>query len=86
VLCVDCEDKGFFYIESVNGSYYPQLKNLPWRVAHEYCVSYGGHLLTIENEAEQNAIAQHLTDYYGGQYQCHVSYHSGAVASTDSIL
>ena len=85
MLCVDCEDKGFYYTESVNGCYYPLLKNLEWAVAYDDCLRYGGRLLIIEHEAEPNAVVQ-LLGALGGQYQCHVWYHSGAVVSTDSIL
>ena len=85
MLCVDCTELGFDYIESVNGCYFPLLRNLKWKAAHQYCREYGGHLLIIGDEAEQNAVAQYL-DGPGGQYQYHIRYHSGAVESTDSML
>jgi hypothetical protein len=44
------------------GHYYTQVDGIDWQTAEQYAVNHGGHLVTINNQAEQDFLATTFTD------------------------
>ncbi len=45
-----------------NGHFYNQVNDIDWDTAEQYAVNHGGHLVTINDQAEQDWLASTFTD------------------------
>jgi Lectin C-type domain len=55
-------DVGPWQYNPATGHYYRQVDNLTWVQAESYAISVGGHLVTINGQAEQDWLAAIFTD------------------------
>lgn len=55
-------DIGAWQLNPATGHYYRQVDNLTWVQAESYAVSVGGHLVTINDQAEQDWLSAIFTD------------------------
>lgn len=54
-------DAGQWQLNRATGHYYRQVDNVTWAQAETYAVSVGGHLVSINNQAEQDWLMTNFT-------------------------